>query len=226
MNQTIEIPEKVPFMTIRDSVLFPQAIMPLFIFEPRYRRMLNDVLQTDRFFAIATLDERTEELAANEMFHPIAGVGLVRACKQTPDGNSNLILQGIARVKLESIIHEKPYHIANISRIISDPGGTDQQMNSMKKHIIDLIRTQRRLGASIPKEVFLFLSNVDGYENMLDLAIHTFCSSKDLKLELLETNNVLTRFEKFALFLEEEVRQLKLNRKLKGKLDDDDIENN
>lgn len=226
MIQNIEIPQQVPFMTLRDAVLFPQAIMPLFIFEPRYKKMLNDVLPSDRVFAIATLDEKSEETKKKEMFYPIAGVGIIRACKKNADGNLNLILQGIARVKFESIISKTPYRKASIKPIISKPGGTSQQMDSMKQQLISLVHTQRRLGANIPKEIFLFLSNVDDPESMLDLTIYTLCDSTKLKLELLKTSNVISRFEKFALFLETEIQKLRLNLKLRGKLDDDSIGNN
>lgn len=224
--QNIEIPKEVPFMTLSDAVLFPQAIMPLFIFEPRYKKMLNDILPADRVFAIATLDESNTKTADKEMFHPIAGVGIIRACKKNPDGNLNLILQGIARVEFESVISETPYRKASVKPIISKPGGTNQEITSMKKQLIHLIRTQRRLGADIPKEIFLFLSNIDEPESMLDLAIYTLCNSTKLKLELLETSNVLSRFEKFAIYIETEIRKLKLNIKLKGDLDDDHIGNN
>ena len=224
--QNIKIPKEVPFMTLSDAVLFPQAIMPLFIFEQRYRKMLDDVLTSDRFFAVATLDERTQETTTEEKFYPVAGIGIIRVCRQNPDGNLNLILQGVARAKLELVVNEKPYRKASIHPIISTPGGTDQQIASMKKQIVHLIQTQHRLGANIPKDIILFLSNVNDPEGMLDLAIYTLCSSTALKLELLETSNILSRFEKFALFLETEINQLKLNMKLKGKLDDDDIGNN
>ena len=108
-------------MILSNAVLFPQSIMPLFIFEPRYKKMLDDILPSNRFFAIATLDERTKEAANEEKFYPVAGVGVIRACKLNPDGNSNLILQGVSRVRLESITKEKPYRIASISQIISNP---------------------------------------------------------------------------------------------------------
>ena len=226
MIQNIEIPKEVPFMTLGEAVLFPQAIMPLFIFEPRYKKMLSDILPADRVFAVATLNESSTETADKEMHHPVAGVGIIRACKKNPDGNLNLILQGIARVKFESIISETPYRKASVKPIISKPGGTEQQMASMKKQLTHLIRAQGRLGADIPKEIFLFLSNIKDPESMLDLAIYTLCRSTALKLELLGTSNVLSRFEKFALYIETEIQRLKLNIKLKGDLDDDHIGNN
>ena len=213
-------------MTLSDAVLFPQAIMPLFIFEPRYKKMLSDILPLDRVFAIATLDESKTGTVEKEMCHPVAGVGIIRACKKNPDGNLNLILQGIARVKFESIINQAPYRKARVKPIISKPGGTDQQIASMRKQLTHLIQTQCRFGADIPKEILLFLSNVEDPESMLDLSIYTLCNSTALKLELLQTGSVLSRFEKFALHLETEIRKLKLNIKLKGNLDDGNIGSN
>ena len=226
MIQNIEIPKVVPFIALDGTVLFPQAIMPLFIFEPRYRKMLHDVLSADRVFAVATLDEGSQGAPLREPVHSVAGIGIIRACKQNSDGNLNLILQGIARARFETVIHDKPYQRASIQQIVSEPGGTHEQIDSMKTQLIHLIQTQQRLGASIPKEIFLFLSNVDDPESMLDLAIYTLCQSTTFKLELLETDNILSRFKKFIHFLEEEIRQLKLNRRLKGNLDDNDIGNN
>ena len=102
--QEIKIPKEVPVMTLSQTVLFPQAMMPLFIFEPRYREMLSNVLEEDRIFAVAALDDREEDSETLETPCNIAGVGVIRACKQHPNGTSNLILQGLARVEIERIV--------------------------------------------------------------------------------------------------------------------------
>jgi ATP-dependent Lon protease len=226
MTDDIQMPCKVPVMTISHTVLFPQAMMPLFVFEPRYKTMLRDVLKQDRIFAVATLDQRTEASTDTETPYSIAGIGVVRACKQNPDGSSNLVLQGLARIEFESIVSEEPYRTASIRQILSEPGGSEDQITALKKHLLSLIQTQRRLGAGIPKALHQFLSNINGAEQTLDLAIDTLCSSAMLKQELLETRGVVPRYEKFVSFLQSEIEQLKLDIRLKGRLDDKEIGNN
>lgn len=226
MIEDVEIPSEVPVMTLSNAVLFPQAMMPLFIFEPRYKEMLSDVLKNDRIFAIATLDERTEEATNSETPYSVAGIGVVRACKKNPDGSSHLVLQGLARVEFESIVSYEPYRTARIRQILSEPGGSDERIATIQSRLLSLIQTQRRLGAGIPKEVLKFLGNISEPENALDLAIYTLCSSATLKQELLETRGIVPRYEKFADFLQSEIERLKLDIKLKGKLDDKDIGNN
>ncbi len=223
MINEIEIPSEVPVMTLSDTVLFPQAMMPLYIFEPRYRQMLEEVLSHDRIFAVAALDARDEEAQSKETPHKIAGVGVVRACRKNPDGTSNLILQGLARVEFSEILSEEPYRRARIRPVQSDHDGSEKTLEAIQPTLLGLTQTQMRLGAGIPKEVLQFLSQIKEPENVLDLAIYTLCPSGALKQELLETRGILARFEKFERYLRAQIEQLKLDQKLKGGLQDDDL---
>ena len=226
ISQEIEIPSEVPVMTLSQTVLFPQAMMPLYIFEPRYCKMLSTVLEEDRIFAVAALDERGEDSGVLEKPYSIAGLGVVRACRQNMDGTSNLILQGLARVQLENFVCEKPYRRARIQQIFSESDGNKETFESIQPTILALIQIQMRLGAEIPHEVLQFLSNIKEPENLLDLAIYTLCPSGRFKQELLETRGILARFEKFERLLRSQVERLKLDRKLKGGLNEDGISNN
>jgi Lon protease-like protein len=226
MSSEIEIPAEVPVMTLNETILFPQAMMPLYIFEPRYRQMLEDVLNDARIFAVAALDPNQEEAEILETPYSIAGVGVVRACKQNPDGTSNLILQGLARVKFEEIVAEEPYRRARISQIMSQSDASGESLSAIQPSLISLVQTQMRLGAPIPKEVLQFLSNIKEPENVLDLAIYTLCSSSKLKQQLLETSGILERFNRFEGYLSAQIEQLKLDRMLKGGLDDEQLGNN
>ena len=226
ISQEIEIPREVPVMTLSQTVLFPQAMMPLFIFEPRYREMLSTVLEGDRIFAVAALDERDENAEVLETPYSIAGVGVVRACKQNPDGTSNLILQGLARVEFENFVCEEPYRRARIQQLISESDGSEETLGSIQPTLLALVQIQMRLGAEIPQEVLQFLSNLKEPESVLDLAIYTLCPSGSFKQDLLETRGILARFGKFERFLRSQVDRLKLDRRLKGGLDEDGIGNN
>lgn len=226
ISQEIEIPREVPVMTLSQTVLFPQAMMPLFIFEPRYREMLSTVLEEDRIFAVAALDERDEDAEVLETPYSIAGVGVVRACKQNPDGTSNLILQGLARVEFENFVCEEPYRRARIQKLMSESDGSEETLGSIQPTLLALVQIQMRLGAEIPEEVLQFLSNIKEPESVLDLAIYTLCPSGSFKQELLETRGILARFDKFERFLRSQVERLKLDRKLKGGLNEGGIGNN
>jgi Lon protease-like protein len=226
ISSEIEIPKVVPVMVLSQAVLFPQAMMPLYIFEPRYCEMLTRVLQEDRIFAVASLDERKEHAEVLETPYSIAGVGIVRACKQHANGSSNLILQGLARIELESYICEEPYRRARIHQIMSESDGNEKKLETIQPTLLAMVQTQMRLGADIPKEVLNFLSSIKESENVLDLAIYTLCPDGGFKQELLETRSIIARFEKFKRALNFQIERLKLDLKLKGGLGDSSIGNN
>ena len=79
----IMVPDEVPVMTLPNTAFFPQALMPLHIFESRYQTMLRDVLATNRLFAVAGIDP--QKAAQKEEFEPpfrVATLGIVRACQK------------------------------------------------------------------------------------------------------------------------------------------------
>jgi len=107
----IQLPETIPVMALTGVTLFPNALLPLYIFEPRYRQMLEKVLSGDRIFAVGMVRPDTGE----ESIFPVAGAGLVRACVGQADGTSQLILQGLGRVRFEGFDQTEPYLVGRAS---------------------------------------------------------------------------------------------------------------
>ena len=122
MEMEITLPEEVPVMTLPNVTFFPQALMPLHIFEPRYRQMLKEVLATNRLFAVTGLDQkRLGEPGEFEPPHRVASVGIVRACQKNANGTSNLLLQGLCRVEVLGIITDQPFRRIRVRALPSEP---------------------------------------------------------------------------------------------------------
>src|SRR5256886_16469437 len=96
----MKIPSEIPVMTLPNATLFPQALLPLYIFEPRYRQMLADALHSNRMFSVAM----QKPGSTRESPSPVAGLGLIRVWVAHRDGTSHLCLQGVARVELEGTV--------------------------------------------------------------------------------------------------------------------------
>ena len=104
-------------MTLPSATLFPQALLPLYIFEPRYRQMLADTLKSERMFSIAMQKPgRTRETPCQ-----VAGLGLIRVSVDHQDGTSHLILQGLTRVELRQTVQYKPYRVQCIRPLQAAP---------------------------------------------------------------------------------------------------------
>jgi len=225
MEMEIVVPDEVPVMTLPNLAFFPQALLPLHIFEPRYQEMLRDVLATNRLFAVAGLNPK----ATSDQFEPlhrIATIGIVRACQGNDDGTSNLLIQGLARVEVQAIMGEHPYRRIRIKALTSQPGAETDENLRLRTSLARLITTKQRLGGTVSNEFTRFLKTVEDPEIFADLAAFSVCEDPRLKQKLLETLDVHQRLELLNRHLRSEVDALKLRKRLQGDLPDDRIVSN
>src|SRR5256886_4762365 len=109
MAVSVILPKRVPVMPLPGALLFPHALLPLCIFDPRYRKMLKHALAHHRMFCVALIKPHCTEWQSRADFFHIAGVGLIRACVERGDGTSNLILQGLERIRFRDFEQEAPF---------------------------------------------------------------------------------------------------------------------
>lgn len=227
MELEILLPEELPVMTLPNVTFFPQALMPLHIFEPRYRQMLKDVLATNRLFAVAGLNEKL--LAEPDQFEPphrIASVGIVRACQKNADGTSNLLLQGLCRVEFLEILANAPYRRVRVRALASEPGGEPADNLRLRSELARLLTVKQKLGGTVQPEITNFLRTVEDPETFVDLAAFSLCEDQPFKQQLLETLDIRSRLALFGRQLRAEIGALKLQKKLQGRLADDRIAEN
>ena len=219
----INLPSEIPVMTLLGEVLFPHAIMPLRIFEDRYRSMLRDVLNSECMFAVAALDEKlAQEPGRFEPLRRTATVGVIRACQKKSDGTSNLVLQGLHRVYVETIVHEDPYRLIRVRPLESESGPEPEKLRQLRDNLFTLIESKNRLGGKIPKELLDYLSKIRDPEAFIDLAAHILCSDPRTKQNLLETLNTSQRYSIFLNVMRREIDLLNLDNLFRGSLGSDD----
>ena len=126
-------------MILSNATLFPGAILPLNIFEPRYRRMLSDVLESHRMFAIAMRRPGTRR----EVPMPVACLGVVRVCVGAPDGTSNLLLLGLKRIQCVGAARYKPYRVERIEPLDST-GEEAPEVSGLRDRLLTMVKD--RLG--------------------------------------------------------------------------------
>lgn len=110
----LDLPDWLPIFPLPNCVLLPQSILPLHVFEDRYRAMTRDVLAGNRLLALAQLKPCTQEqyLTLHAPIHPAVGVGRVVKVDALPDGRFNFLLQGLERVEVQTEDASGPYRRA------------------------------------------------------------------------------------------------------------------
>ena len=132
-------------MTLPNATLFPQALLPLYIFESRYRQMLADALHSNRVLSVAMRKPNSARETPNE----VAGVGLIRVSVAHKDGTSHLILQGLTRVKLGKVVRYKPYRVQRIEPLATPPSDSTAT-GSLLSTVRELLKERVQLGIPFP----------------------------------------------------------------------------
>jgi ATP-dependent Lon protease len=203
-------------MTLPHATLFPQAMLPLYIFEPRYRRMLADSLASHRMFVIAMQRPGSKR----ETPAKVAGLGMIRVAVENKDGTSHLILHGLMRVKLEKTVRYKPYRTARILPLVPERG-ENLHLDPLIAKIRDLVSARVERGFEFPfsiksdqspvgedpanvvtaKDVVSYLEKVQDPEQVADLVSCAMLPGSDERQEILETLEVEPRLRRLIHFL-------------------------
>lgn len=122
-------------------VLYPQVLQPLHIFEPRYRQMTRDALDSDRLIAMALLDKNWEQDYLDKpAIHPIICLCKIVADQAQDDGRFNLLMRGVSRAKIiEEVPSDKQYRLARVELLKEIPASVTKTKTDLRPQLIDLV---------------------------------------------------------------------------------------
>lgn len=217
----MQLPDEVPVMILPNATLFPQALLPLYIFEPRYRRMLADTLHSNRMFAVAM----QRPGAKRETPSPVAGLGVVRVAVKHKDATSHLVLQGMARVQLCEAVKYKPYRKHRIE-LLSTPPADSVAVDALVDKLRDILEERLRMGLPFPfpvapapdnaatqasgvpaAEIMKYLGSIEDPEQLTDLVSCAVLPNALERQTILETVQVDTRLRCLIQFLIADIRR-------------------
>jgi len=200
----MQLPDQVPVMPLPGAVLFPHALLPLYIFEPRYREMLEHALLHHRMFCVTLIKPSCPEWHEPEDFFHLATVGLIRACVGRSDGTSNLILQGLQRVRLSSLEQETPFPIAKID-IVESTGAASVETEALGEKVLELYGKLKHDGRKLPAKVDRYLSQLTDLEMLADLMASTFINDPLRRQQVLEELVLNQRLRLIIQYLLDEI---------------------
>lgn len=203
MEQSITLPNEVSVMPLPGAVLFPHALLPLHIFEPRYQQMLEHALQHHRMFCVALVEPNRPQWTSTEDFFHIATVGLIRACVASDDGTSNLILQGLQRVRFTGFKHETLFPVAQIKALDSIVSST-VKTEALGAKVLELYERFKEAGRQLPDRVDRYLSDLSNPEMLADLMAATFINDPLRRQQVLEELSLDQRLRLVIQYLREE----------------------
>jgi len=206
----------IPLFPLATVVFFPNTLLPLHVFEPRYRQMIKDIIDGERIIGMVLLKPEWEKsYEGNPEIYSVVGMGRIVNSEPLDDGRFNIVLYGLKRVKIIDIVKDIPYRLARVE-ILEDVHGTNE--NIYRERIVELILRWNRI---IGKEHESHLINIDTrlpLENLTDAIASTSVSNVFEKQELLEEINVQKRAEKILAHLETKIEVISIVAKRRNQI--------
>jgi ATP-dependent Lon protease len=222
----MQLPGSIAVMTLPEVTLFPHALLPLRIFEPRFRAMLRDALESHRLFAVAM----QKPGRIRETPSVVAGLGLIRVAMANRDGTSNLVLQGLARIELLQTLSTRPYRVHRVRQLAPEDGDR-MKMDALTAKVRELVglRLQQRVephpllakklaqlkqavGGHVltelsPEPMLKYLGQITDPGKVADLVSSAFLPAPRERQTILETIEIETRLRYLIQFLGAEIRR-------------------
>jgi ATP-dependent Lon protease len=223
-GQKLNIPKEMPVLMLRDIVVFPYMVVPLFVGREKSKEAIDQALSSHRMILLITQKDMEIEDPKREDVFNIGTVALVMRMLKLPDGRVRILAQGIVRAKLRTLDEEKDYYSARI-QVLHEPEDIEKSIQSeaLVRNVREGLDKASALGKNIAPEVMILAANVDEPGRLADLA----AANLDLKVheaqELLEIQDPFLRLKKVYEFLTKELElldvQSKISSEAKGEMD-------
>jgi Lon protease-like protein len=199
-----QAPERLPIFPLPNVLLFPNMVLPLHIFEERYKRMVSDCLQGDRLLGLFLLQRGWDEESATPTPYDVGGMGRITRAVRYPNGSMDILLSGLARVHVLRYVQHKPYLIAEVEMWPDEPDDSEG-MEALTRRMVGLF--ERYVIAKVGEEHEL-LKNLKLLASPIDL-LHTIVTNMPLdvhqKQEILNLRPIDERVTMMITFLNQEL---------------------
>lgn len=219
LNDNMQIPDTLPILPLRNTVLFPGVIIPINIGRDKSLKLIKDSYRQSALIGVvAQKDTNTENPDINDLYQ-IGTVASILKILEMPDGTTTAIIQGKRRFLLEDILYDDPYHVGKIS-LKKEEGvpENDPEYNAIAESLKDMASKIVKYSSHSPNEAGFALKNI---ESMLFL-INFISSNTDVdyqnKQELLEIDNLKQRAIKLLEILSKQVSLLELKNDIQKKV--------
>jgi ATP-dependent Lon protease len=213
--ESVELPEELPILPLRGTVIFPFMIVPLVVGRKSSIKLIDEAVRGDRIIGLfAQKDPETEDPAVDDIYSVGTG-GMILKMLRMPDGSARIMVQGITRLAVEEYVQETPYFKGRIERLES-PVGTTSKIEALQRNALNLFQQIVELAPNLPEDAYVAAMNIEDAGKLADFIASNINVDLAERQEILELVNVTARLERLTAILTREVDLLELGSKIQS----------
>jgi len=206
-----------PVLPLRDIVVFPHMIVPLFVGREKSVRALEDVMKDDKQILLVAQRNATQDDPAAADIYDVGTVSTVLQLLKLPDGTVKVLVEGVQRAKIKRFIDNPEFFIVE-AQMIPQPEGKNQELEALSRSVVTQFEQYIKLNKKIPPEVLVSINQIEDASKLADTVASHLALKISEKQELLETESVAERLERVYSYMEAEIGVLQVEKKIRSRV--------
>jgi ATP-dependent Lon protease len=222
--QNLEIPEQLPLLPVRDIVVFPYMVLPLFVGRDMSIKAIEAALAGNRMIFLATQKALDVENPTPDDIHNIGTIGIIMRMLKLPDERIKILVQGISKGRIQEYIQNEPYYSVRMIKIQdSKSAGTSLEAEAVMRTVKEQLERIVGLGKVLMPDVMVVIENLDDPGRLADMVVSNLGVKVDVSQSVLEIEDPIARLKRVSEILSKEVDVLSMQQKIqaqaKGEMD-------
>jgi ATP-dependent Lon protease len=206
-----------PVLPLRDIVVFPHMIVPLFVGREKSVRALEDVMKDDKQILLVTQKNAAQDDPGTADIYTVGTVGTVLQLLKLPDGTVKVLVEGARRARIARFADNEAFFQAYADPIV-EKGGEPQETAALARTVVSQFEQYIKLNKKIPPEVLVSINQIDDSAKLADTVASHLSLKIPEKQELLETEAVSERLEKVFGYMEGEIGVLQVEKRIRNRV--------
>ena len=206
-----------PLLPLRDIVVFPHMIVPLFVGRERSVRALEEVMKTDKHILLAAQKTAGQDDPEEKDIYRVGTIGTVLQLLKLPDGTVKVLVEGGKRARIENFVENAEFFEAT-AVTLEEPEGHPSELEALMRSTVSQFENYLKLNKKIPPEVLVSLNQIESPGKLADTVASHLSIKVAEKQELLELDSVSERLEKVYSLIEGEIGVMQVEKKIRSRV--------
>ena len=213
--------DQYPVMPLRNTVLFPQQVIPIYIGRDKSLKLINDLEPNRKHIVVVAQEDGSIEDPKPKDLYAYGTLAQVLKVFDMPDNSKSAIVQGISRVKILDYLELDPYFVAAIEALEDDPVKDELALEALVSNLRKSFEELMHVAPALTEEHTGMLRNIQKPNRLTDRAISLINTSNQEKQEILEELNIKNRIEKALTLISREIQRIKLGEEIQSEVHDE-----
>lgn len=216
-SEVKKIPEELPILPIKGTIVFPLIIVPLVAVKERAIKLIDDALAGDKILGLIAQKKQKKEVPGKDDIYRIGTASTIAKMLRFPDGSLRLLVQGLARIKVTEFTQEEPYLKAKVE-IIKEHWKRGVKVEALMRNTISMFQKLIELSPHLPEELEAIVINIEEPGRLADFIVANLNFEIEDKQKILEALNPIERLQKLTPILMKEINILEIGAKIRSEV--------